>query len=59
MILFTLNTKAGRSMLLEVRIAFILGEGVAMGREHKGGFQDTDKILFLDFRVGDMAVFSL
>ena len=46
-------------MLLEVRIAFILGEGVAMGREHKGGFQDTDKILFLDFGVGDMAVFSL
>lgn len=35
MISFILNTKAGRSMLLQVRIVFPLREGVVSERERK------------------------
>lgn len=46
-------------MLLDVRIVFTLGEEGVTGREHKGGFWGPGNIPFLDFGVGDMAVFSL
>lgn len=46
-------------MLLEVRIVFTLVGDIAMGREHEGDFWCAGKVLFLDFGVGDMAVFSL
>lgn len=59
MISFILNTKAGRSMLLQVRIVFPLRVGVVSGRKRKSGFWVTGKVLFFYFGVGDMAVFSL
>lgn len=59
MISFILNTKAGRSMLLQVKIVFPLREGSSERKERKRWLLGYWQVLVFDFGVGDMAVFSL
>ena len=60
MISFISNTKAGcQSYTVRRQDGVYFGGGCSAWKGAQGGFCGIGKVLFLDFGVGDMAVFSL